>query len=106
MSNFIENLKNLNQNKDIIIKKIREIDTTGVSKNQAQNLREYSTQTQSIDEILLYIDYQSVRDRKLTNAVEKLKVLINDHKDKGIDVIRYLLGTFARWVIIESKRGE
>jgi hypothetical protein len=106
MSDFIEKLEILNKNKDTIIEKVRQISTAGVSKTQAQNLREYSAQTQSIDEILLYLDYQCSRDRNLKPAGEKIAGLIKTHKDKGIDVIRYLLGTFARWVIIESKRGE
>jgi hypothetical protein len=106
MSDFLEELKTLNNNKDAIIGKVRQIGTLGVSKTQAQNLREYAAQTESIDEILLYLDYQCARDRNLKPAGEKLAGLIKNYKDKGIEVIRYLLGTFARWVIIESKRGE
>lgn len=112
MSDFIEKLEVLNQNKSDIIKAVREITTVGVSKTQAQNLREYSVQTQSIAEILLYIDYQMVRDRKLQDAGKKLSSLIEQYKnkireeDKLIELTRYMLGTFARWVMIESKRGE
>lgn len=106
MSDFIEKLETLNKDKEKIIKEVRAINTAGISKTQAQNLREYSTRTQSIDEILLYIDYQCVRDRKLQDAGKRLTNLIEQYKGQGIEVIRYLLGTFARWVIIESKRGE
>lgn len=112
MSDFIEKLEVLNQNKSQIIKDVREISTVGVSKTQAQNLREYSVQTQSIAEILLYLDYQMVRDRKLQDAGKKLSSLIEQYKNKikkeeiRIYVIRYMLGTFARWVMIESKQGE
>lgn len=105
MSDLIKKMETLSQNKDAIIKKIREIDTAGVAKNQAQNLREYSMQTQSIEEILLYIEYQCAREPKLRNAGETLKSMIKDYRDKvkDIDVIRYILGTFARWVLIKSK---
>ena len=112
MSNFIKKLEVLNQNKEQINRAIREIPTVGVSKTQAQNLREYSVQTQSIDDILLYIDYQMVRDRKLQDAGKKLMGLIEKYREKIkdneilIDMIRYMLGTFARWVMIESKKGE
>jgi hypothetical protein len=106
MSEFLEKLEILNQHKDTIIAEVKQISTTGVSKTQAQNLREYSVQTQSIDEILLYLDYQCARDRNLKPAGEKIMDMIKKHKAKGIHVIRYLLGTFARWVLIESKRGE
>ena len=106
MSDFIEKLEILNKNKNGIINKARQINTAGVSKTQAQNLREYSAQTQSIDEILLYLDYQCARDRNLKPAGEKLTGLIKEYQDKGIEVIRYLLGTFARWVFIERKREE
>jgi hypothetical protein len=106
MSEFLEKLEILNQHKDAIIAEVKQISTTGVSKTQAQNLREYSVQTQSIDEILLYLDYQCARDRNLKPAGEKLMDIIKKYKAKGIYVIRYLLGTFARWVLIEIKRGE
>ncbi len=106
MSEFLEKLEILNPHKDAIIAEVKQISTTGVSKTQAQNLREYSVQTQSIDEILLYLDYQCARDKKLEPAGEKLKDMIKKYKAKGIYVIRYLLGTFARWVLIENKRGE
>jgi hypothetical protein len=36
----------------------------------------------------------------------KLVELIKKYKSKDIEVIRYMLGIFARWVMIESKRGE
>ena len=78
----------------------------GVSKTQAQNLREYAARTESIDELLLYIDYQCVRDRNLKAAGMKLAELIKKHKSKEIEVIRYMLGIFARWAMIESKRGN
>lgn len=106
MSDLIEKLNILNQNKNAIIAEVKQISTAGVSKTQAQNLREYASQTVSIDEILLYIEYQCARDRNLKMAGEKLMDMIKKHKSKGIEIIRYLLGTFARWVLIESKRGE
>lgn len=103
MSDLIKNMVTLSQNKDAIIKKIKEIDTAGVSKTQAQNLREYAAQTQSIEEILLYIEYQCARERRLQDAGDKLTKMITDYQREGIDVIRYILGTFARWVLIKSK---
>jgi hypothetical protein len=106
MSDLLDKLKVLNDNKDEIIKEVRGISTEGFTKNQAQNLRENAAQTESIEEILLYIDYQCARERKLKPAGTRLSELIKRHKDKGIDVIRYMLGIFARWVMIESKRGE
>jgi hypothetical protein len=106
MSDIINKLKVLNENKDDIIKQVRGISTQGVSKNQAQNLRAYAVQTESIDELLLYIDYQCVRDRNLKAAGMKLAELIKKYQSKEIEVIRYMLGIFARWVMIESKRGE
>jgi len=106
MSDFIKKLETLNKEKETIIGSVRQINTGGVSKTQAQNLREYARQIESIDEIQLYLDYQCARDNKLQPAGEKLAVLIKNYKDKGIDVIRYLLGTFARWVLIESKKNE
>lgn len=106
MSNLIDNLNNLDRNKDRIIEEVKGISTVGVSKTQAQNLREYAARTESIDELLLYIDYQCVRDRNLKPAGNRLAELIKHHKDKGIGVIRYMLGIFARWVIIQAKSGE
>jgi hypothetical protein len=106
MSEFLEKLEILDQHKNAIIAEVKQISTTGVSKTQAQNLREYSVQTQSIDEILLYLDYQCARDSNLKPAGEKLMDMIKKYKTKGIHIIRYLLGMFARWVMIESKRGE
>jgi len=106
MSDFLNKLKVLNENKDEIIKEVRGISPQGVSKTQAQNLREYASRTESIDELLLYIDYQCVRDRNLKAAGMKLAELIKKHKSKEIEVIRYMLGIFARWVMIESRRGE
>lgn len=107
MSDFLDKLKVLNENKDDIIKEVRGISTQGVSKNQAQNLRAYAVQTESIDELLLYIDYQCVRDWNLKPAWMKLAELIKKYKSKEIEVIRYMLGIFARWVMIEkSKKGE
>ena len=105
MSDFIKKLETLNKEKKDIIGSVRQINTSGVSKTQAQNLREYARQIESIDEILLYLDYQCARDNKLKPAGEKLVVLIKNYKGKGIDVIRYLLGTFARWVLIQSKKN-
>lgn len=106
MSDFIDNLNLLNENKDKIIEEVKGISTAGVSKTQAQNLREYAARTESIDELLLYIDYQCVRDRNLKTAGTRLVELIKLYKDKGIDVIRYMLGIFARWVIIRSRSGD
>lgn len=106
MNDFLDKLNILNQHKNEIIKEVREISTLGVTKTQAQNLREYAARTSSIDELLLYIDYQCVRDRNLKPAGVKLTELIKKHKSKEIEVIRYMLGIFARWVMIESKRGE
>jgi len=106
MSDFLNQLNVLNQNKDQIIKAVREINTQGVSKSQAQNLREYAAHTESIDELLLYIDYQCVRDKNLKAAGTRLTELIKNHRDKGIGAIRFMLGIFTRWVMIESKKGE
>ncbi len=105
MSDFLDKLNVLNENKDKIIQEVRKISTVGVTKNQAQNLRESAVRTESIDELLLYIEYQCVRDRNLKQAGAQLAELIKRHKEKGIEVIRFMLGTFARWVMIESKRG-
>lgn len=111
MSDFLAQLKVLNENKDKIIEEVRRISTLGVTKTQAQNLREYAAQTESIDEILLYIDYQCAREKKenrrrFTKLMGELKALIITYKKKGIEVIRYMLGIFARWVMIESKKGD
>lgn len=110
MSDFIAQLKVLNENKDKIIEEVRGISTLGVTKTQAQNLRENAARTESIDEILLYIDYQCVRDRNLKAAGTRLSELIRSYKDrdkdKAIVLVRYMLGIFARWVMIESKRGD
>jgi len=106
MNEFIKDLNALNAVKDDIIKAVIEIETKGFSKTQAQNFREYSTKTTSIEELKLYLDYQCARDRKLKQAVGNLKKIIDNYKDKGIHVTRYILGTFARHVIINSKRWE
>ena len=110
MSNLIDNLNILNQNKDKIIEAIKRINTGAMTNTQAQNLREYAAQTESIDEILLYIDYQCARERKenrekFRKLVESLKKVIIEYKPKGIGVIRYMLGIFARRVIIRGKSG-
>lgn len=126
MSDYLAKLQILNDNKDKIIADVRKINIKGdsqpkgntwgnhsskskdkgVSKTQAQNLREYATRTESIDELLLYIQYQCVREKELKEPFEELSKLITANKDKGIEVIRYMLGIFARWVMIESKRSE
>jgi hypothetical protein len=104
---FIEKLKILNKAKDTIINEIRGIKSQGVSKTQAQNLREYAVQTSSIEEVLLYIDYQCARERTLKDPGQELRKLMEKYKDQGIEVIRYMLGIFARHVMIQSKeRGE
>jgi len=106
MSDFISSLKVLNANKDNIIQDVRKISTQGVTKTQAQNLRENAARTDSIDEILLYIDYQCVRYRNLKSAGAQLSKLIKNYKERdkehALELVRYLLGTFARWVMIES----
>jgi CO dehydrogenase/acetyl-CoA synthase gamma subunit (corrinoid Fe-S protein) len=102
MSQLVEKIKNLNLHKDMIIKDIREIKSTG-SNTQARNLQEYAAKTDSIEEILLYIDYQCARDKKMLTQGRELKNLVEKYKDKGIDVIRYLLGIFARYVLIQTK---
>lgn len=103
MSQFIEKLKTLNESKDTIITEIRGIESKGVTKTQAQNLREYAAQTGSIEEVLLYIDYQCARERTLKVPGHELRKLVEKHKRKGIEVIRYMLGIFARHVMIQSK---
>jgi hypothetical protein len=107
MSDFIKKLTELNKNKEGVIQDIRRISTDGVSKTQAQNLREYAVKTDFIDEVLLYIEYQCARDKKMQKAGKELKELIQKkYKDKDIDVIRYMLGMYARLVMIKSKQGE
>ncbi len=107
MSQFIEKLKKLNESKDTIISEVCGIDSEGVTKTQAQNLKEYANQTGSIEEVLLYIDYQCARERNFKEPGQVLKEVVGLHKDKGIEVIRYMLGIFARHVMIQSKqRGE
>jgi len=110
MSDFLAQLKVLNESKDKIIEEVRGISTLGVTKTQAQNLRENAARTESIDEILLYIDYQCVRDRNLKAAGTRLSELIRCYKDRDKDnaivLVRYMLGIFARWVMIESRRGD
>lgn len=106
MSDFLDKLNVLNENKDKIIQEVRKISTVGVSKTQAQNLRENAARTESIEELLLYIEYQCVRDRNMKQAATQLAELIKRHKEKGIEFIRFMLGIFARWVMVESKRGE
>ena len=104
---FIEKLKILNQVKDALITEVRGIESRGVSKTQAQNLREYAVQTNSIEEVLLYIDYQCARDRNLKEPGQELRKLMGKYKNRGIEVIRYMLGIFARHVMIQSKeRGD
>lgn len=103
MNEYIKSLENLNKYKDAIIREIRDISTNGVSKTQAQNLREYATQTRSADEMLLYLQYQMAREKSLQSAGNQLAVLIKRYKPNGMVVIRYLLGTFARWVMIQDK---
>lgn len=107
MSEFIEKLKTLNESKDTLIAEIRAINSMGVSKTQAQNLREYAVQTNSIEEVLLYIDYQCAREKSLKEPGHKLSELIKKHKTKGIEVIRYIMGIFSRHVMIQAReRGE
>ena len=107
MSDIIKELKILKpEKKNDIITNVRRITIGEATKTQAQNLREYSKKTESIEEILLYLEYQCIREKKLKHAGLQVINLIKKYKGDGIDVIRYLLGTFARWVIIESKRGE
>jgi len=110
MSDFISELNILNANKDKIIREVRAISTQGVTKTQAQNLRENAARTESIDEILLYIDYQCVRERNLKAAGSRLSELIKSYRDSeknnALVLVRYMLGIFARWVMIESKRED
>jgi predicted ThiF/HesA family dinucleotide-utilizing enzyme len=130
---FIEKLKILDEAKDTIITEIQCIQTIAITKTQAQNLREYAVQTNSIEEILLYIDYQYARNLKNEKAKDpqkrkenkeynyNLKCAINDlkkciyyyknkypaQKEAALEIVRYLLGIFARHVMIQSKeRGE
>jgi hypothetical protein len=104
---FIEKLKILNKAKDTIINEIRGIKSQGVSKTQAQNLREIAVQSSSIEEVLLYVDYQSARNKIPKDVGRELRRLIEKHKNEGIEIIRYMLGVFARHVMIQSKeRGE
>jgi hypothetical protein len=106
MSDLLDKLKVLNENKDEIIKKVREIEIGEITTTQAQNLREYAAHTESIEEILLYIEYQNARERKFAKAGPLLIKYIKNYQSKGIDIIRYMLGIFARWVIIKTRRGD
>ncbi|MGD2089713.1 MAG: hypothetical protein PVH61_26290 [Candidatus Aminicenantes bacterium] len=109
MSDLIKTSEILDtEKKNKIIRDVRQIEIKTELKTQAQNLRELSTKTESIEEILLYLEYQCAREKKwkLNDVGAKLKQKINEYKNDDIEVIRYLLGTFARWVLIESKRGE
>jgi hypothetical protein len=130
---FIEKLKILNQVKDTLIKEIQIIQTIAITKTQAQNLREYASQTDSIEEVLLYIDYQCVRNLKsekvsdqkkrnenkkyneslrktsqdLKKCIEFYKAEYSANKEAVLEIVRFALGVFARHVMIQSKqRGE
>lgn len=106
MSDFFKQIKEFNDLKDELIEEIRKIPTEGVSNSQAQNVREYSVRTNSIEEIKLYLKYQMSREKELIKAGNILNKLIEDYKDKGIDAVRYIMGTFARCVAINEKLGE
>jgi len=112
MHKVIEKIKFIDENKEEIINDVRKIpDVNGYSKSQAQNLREYSAKTQSIRDIILYIDYQCARfnsNDKFNNASKRLMKHIYEYERKyqtyAIDAIRYLLGAFARLVIIKTEK--
>ena len=100
---FIEKLKILNEVKDDIIKEIQRIKPKDISKTQAQNLRESAVQTGSIEEVLLYIDYQCAKKKIPKDSGRELMTLIEKHKAEGIEIIRYMMGVFARHVIIQNE---
>jgi len=110
MSDLYKKMEILNEKKkDNIIKDIMDIpievinNKLAVSSTQAQNLREYATRTDSIEEILLYIKYQCVREGKMKNAGNKLEDLIDKkYRNDGIEAIRFMLGVFARHVKIKE----
>lgn len=104
MSDFLDRLSKLKDNKDDIIKKVKEIEIGELTTTQAQNLREYAAKTDSIEEILLYIEYQNAREKKFRIAGPKLINLIKSYQIKDIEIIRYMLGIFTRWVIIKSRK--
>ena len=107
MSEFLEELKIIEpKKKDTIITEVKQVIVETDLKTQAQNLREYSTKTESIEEILLYLEYQCARDKKWIDIGDKIINLVKKHREDGIEVIRFLLGVFARWVIIQSKKND
>jgi len=113
MNEYIEKLTFLADHKEEIIDDVRKIkDVEGYSKSQAQNLREYSTRTPSVKDLILYIDYQCARfDKyKFTSASKQLKDYIEDYEKKyspyGIEAIRHMLGAFTRLVIINEKNKK
>lgn len=106
MNETIERLKILDKNKDDIIKKINELKPEKFSKSQAQNLLAYSIQTNSVNEVLLFLEYQMARNKDLGETGIELKGLIEEKKESGIEVIRYLLGMFTRKVVIAERAGK
>lgn len=119
MNETIERLKILDKNKDDIIKKINELKPEKFSKSQAQNLLAYSIQTNSVNEVLLFLEYQMAKDtkreggkkelsddeKKLIENWKDLKLLVEDYKGSSIEVIRYLLGMFTRRLVIVQHSG-
>ncbi len=126
---FIEKLKIMDQVKDAVVTEIKGIQTKAITKTQAQNLREYASQTSSVEEVLLYIDYQCVRNLKsekvkdpkkskenkeyndsLKQTSNDLKKFIESYKNKystnkevALEIVRYAMGIFTRHVMIQSK---
>jgi len=126
---FIERLKVLDEVKDAVITEIQAIQTKVITKTQAQNLREYASQTSAIEEVLLYIDYQCARNLKsdkvndpqkrkqnkvyndnlrqtsndLKKCIEYYKNKYHTKKEVVLEIVRYAMGIFARNVMIQSK---
>ena len=126
---FIEKLKIMDQEKDAVVTKIKGIQTKAITKTQAQNLREYASQTSSIEELLLYIDYQCTRNLKsekdkdpkkrkekqeyndnlkqtsndLKKCIESYKNKYSSKKEVALEIVRYAMGIFTHHVMIQSK---
>ncbi len=103
---YLDRIIKLNQLKDPIIKEVRAVDFKGFSNTQAQDFREHAMQTVSVQEILLYLDYQMARNINLRKPGAALRQLVVKYNPKGIDVIRYLMGTVVRQVTIQNTQLE
>ena len=109
MNEYIANLTFLAGHKEEIIADVRKLtDVEGYNTSQAQKLREYSTRTQSVKDLILYIDYQCARSDKpkFLSASKQLKEYIEGYEKKyspySIEAIRNLLGAFA-WLVVISE---